>query len=53
MEDPGIPLMRSLGAFAANFGFPCAANRNAVLVHRDHRFQNIPKHLLQQEALAP
>lgn len=29
----------------------CAAHNNAVLVHRDPHFQNIPKPLLQQEDL--
>ena len=31
----------------------CAANSNAVLVHRDPHFQNIPEPLLRQEVLAP
>jgi predicted nucleic acid-binding protein len=31
----------------------CAANRNAVLVHRDPHFQNIPETHLQQEFLGP
>ena len=31
----------------------CAANNNAVLVHRDPHFQNIPETHLQQEFLGP
>jgi len=31
----------------------CAANHNAILVHRDPHFQNIPETHLQQEFLGP